>query len=347
MTDEPRNKDTLRRWLLIGGTLMLLLAITVFYFMGGRYVSTDDAYVQSARVDVSANIPGRVIKVDVRDNQPVRRGDVLFELDPREYRIAAENTEARLAEARLQVAAMKASYRQRAADLESARATLAYQQREFDRKTRLAAEHIASEADLDAARHALEEATQKVDSVRQDKMNLLALLDGKPDIAVESHPNVQQAQAAFDRAQLDLSYTVVKSPLDGIVTKVEALQPGDYINAAKPVFALVAGNSAWVEANFKETELAHMRAGQAATIDIDAYSGRSFHGKVESLSPGTGSSFAILPPENATGNWVKVVQRLPVRISIDDPDPSLPLHAGLSAVVTIDTRNSRMGNLLR
>lgn len=331
------DKEKLRKKLLIGGTLAFLLAAAVFYFMGRRYVSTDDAYVESGRVDISPNIPGRVVRIDVRDNQPVRKGDPLFELDSRERLIAVEDAEARLAEARMKVAALKASYGQRLADLESARASLAYRQREFSREDRLFSKHIASQAELDSARHALEEARQKVNAVSQDKMSLLALLGGEPGIDASSHPSVLQAKAALDRARLDLSYTVVRAPLDGIVAKVDGLQPGDYIEAAKPVFALVANRNVWIEANFKETELARMHPGQKATIVVDAYSGHTFRGQVESMSPGTGSSFSLLPPENATGNWVKVVQRLPVRIAIADRDPGLPLHAGLSAIVTVDT----------
>lgn len=341
MSDEMSNKETLRKRLLVGGTIVFIVVASMLYLMGGRYVSTDDAYIESARVNISSNIPGRVIRVYVHDNQVVHRGDPLFELDPREHRITLEDARARLAEARLRVAAMKASYGQRLAELRSASETLAYRQRDYDRQNRLASKHISSQAQLDGAKHALDVAMQNVASVEQEKMNLLALLGGKPNIDVESHPSVQQAKAAFDRAQLNLSYTLVKAPIDGIVTKVEGLQPGDYINAAKPVFSLVA-RKAWVEANFKETALAYMHPGQNVEIEIDAYSRHVFHGRVVSMSPGTGSSFSLLPPENATGNWVKVVQRLPVRISIEDPKVNFPLHVGLSATVTVDTGHRRV-----
>jgi membrane fusion protein (multidrug efflux system) len=181
-----------------------------------------------------------------------------------------------------------------------------------------------------------------VKSAEQEGESVRASLGGVPGIAVDDHPSVREVQAALDRAELDLSYTVVKAPSDGIVAKVEQLQVGDFIRAATPVFALVSDRDVWVEANFKETDLTHLREGQKSTITVDAYPGRTFHGRAVSLSPGTGSSFSVLPPENAAGNWVKVVQRLPVRISIEDADAALALHAGLSATVEVDTGHSRL-----
>ena len=170
---------------------------------------------------------------------------------------------------------------------------------------------------------------------------VVANLGGNPNIAPDKHPAVQQAQARLDRAKLDLSYTTIAAPSDGIVTRVDQLQVGSYIAASAPVFALVSTSDVWVEANFKEDQLTHMRVGQAATVKVDSYPGKSFAGKVASLSPGTGSQFSVLPPENATGNWVKVVQRLPVRVRLDAVDPAFPLHAGLSADVSVDTQHRR------
>lgn len=332
-----------RRGLLIGGPLLFLLIAAAVYLSGGRYVSTDDAYVQSARTEISSNIAGRVIEVAVHDNEPVRKGDVLFKLDSREYAIAVDDAQARLASARLQVAALKATYLQRQADVKAAKDTLAYQQREFERQKTLAAQGISSQAQLEQARHELAAAGQQVLVTEEQRENIRASLGNNPDIAIDEHPSVKETRAALDRAELNLTYTVIKAPADGIVTKVEQLQVGDYVNAAAPAFALVSSKDIWVEANFKETDLTYMRTGQEATINVDSYPGRVFHGKAVSTSPGTGSSFSLLPPENATGNWVKVVQRLPVRISLDDLDEQLPLHAGLSATVEVDTHHSRLG----
>jgi len=321
--------------------ILVVLAIAFFYFTGGRYVSTDNAYVKAAQVAISSNVSGRVNAVNVRDNQEVRQGETLFALDDAPFRIAVEQTQAQLAGARLQVTALKATYRQRQADLQSAQDTLAYQESEFVRQQRLLTSGIASQAQFDRTVHARDEAKQQVAAAQQQIASVLASLDGNPNISVDQHPTVQQAQAEVDRSKLNLSYTVIVAPSAGIVTKVEQLQVGDFIAAATPVFALVAAQDVWIEANFKEVQLTHMRPGQAVAINIDAYPGKLLQGKVISVSPGTGSQFSALPAENATGNWVKVVQRLPVRIEIENRDPELALHMGLSANVEVDTNFHR------
>jgi membrane fusion protein (multidrug efflux system) len=311
------------------------------YLTGGRYEGTDDAYVQTASVAVSSNVAGRVLEVSVRDNQEVRKGDVLFRIDDEPFRIAVEEAAAQLSSARLQVESLKASYRQRQAELQSAHETLAYQQRETDRQKRLLAAGISSQLQVDRVAHSLDTSRTEVAAAEQQESAVLASLGGDPNIAADRHPSVQQAQALLDRAKLNLSYTVVKAPSDGIVARVEQLQVGTYITASAPVFALVVSGDTWIEANFKENQLAHMRAGQPAEVHIDSYPGKTFEGSVASVSPGTGAQFSVLPPENATGNWVKVVQRLPVRIELRDANGDFPLHGGLSATVTVDTRHER------
>jgi len=335
----PRTRLQRLRWPLMLLAPILLAVGLYVYLTSGRYQSTDDAYTQAATVSISSNVAGRVIEVDVRDNQAVRRGEVLYRLDDAPFRIAVSDAEAHLAATRLQVDSMKSVYRQRQVERRSAEDSERYAQTEYDRQKRLLASGIASQAQFDQASHALDTARQQVANVEQQIGVALADLDGNPDIAPERHPLVQQAQAALDRARLNLSYTVVKAPADGVVTKVDQLQVGDYIAASAPTFPLVSTHDVWVEANFKEGQLAHMRAGQSASVRIDRYPDQKFEARVTSLSPGTGSEFSLLPPENATGNWVKVVQRVPVRLQLLDLDPKEPLQAGLSASVTVDTQS--------
>ena len=328
------------RWLLMSlGVVAVIGAGAYLYVTGGRYQSTDDAYAQAATVSISSNVAGRVSKIEVRDNELVHRGATLFKLDDAPFRIAVSDAAAHLADTRLQIESLKSTYRQRQVELQAARNTQAYAQQQYDRQTRLLTSGIASQAQFDQAAHALDAARQQVANVQQQIGVALANLGGDPNIAPERHPVVAQAQAALDRAQLNLSYTVISAPTDGVVTKVEQLQVGDTIAASAPVFALVSTSDVWIEANFKEVQLARMRPGQIATVRIDRYPGRKLSAKVTSLSPSTGSQFSLLPPENATGNWVKVVQRVPVRLQLTNVAAGFLVQAGLSADVTVDTHS--------
>jgi membrane fusion protein (multidrug efflux system) len=338
---EAGWRKRLRLPLMMGGPALAAIIALYVYLTGGRYEGTDDAYVQTASVAVSSNVAGRVQELEVRDNQAVHKGDVLFRLDDEPFRIAVEEAAAQLSSARLQVESLKASYWQRQAELQSARETLTFQKRETDRQQRLLAAGISSQLQVDRAVHALDTARTQVAAAEQQVSAVVANLGGDPNIAPDRHPTVQHAQALLDRAKLNLSYTVIKAPSAGIVTRVEQLQVGTYISASAPVFALVVAGDTWIEANFKEDQLTHMRVGQQVDVHVDSYPGKKFDGTVVSVSPGTGSQFSLLPPENATGNWVKVVQRLPVRIELRQVDPEFPLHGGLSATVNVDTRHER------
>jgi membrane fusion protein, multidrug efflux system len=336
-------RQRVRLPLMLFGPIIVLLAAGWWYLTSGRYISTDDAYVDAARVAISNEVSGRVAEIDVRDNQVVKAGQVLFTLDQRPFHIAVEEAKAQLASIKLQIEAMKATYQQKKADAAANEATLVYQQRELERQQRLLASGTASQSQYDQTNHAYKIARQELASKEQDVASTLASLGGDPDIPVAQHPMVQHAQAALDRAELNLSYTVVRAPEAGIVTKVDQLQVGDWVQgvdtgaAPTTLFSLVSTKRIWVTANFKETELTHMRPGQTATVEIDTYPDTAFPAQVQSLSPGTGLTFSLLPAENATGNWVKVVQRLPVRLSFDELDPNHPLAAGLSATVEVDT----------
>jgi membrane fusion protein, multidrug efflux system len=333
-------RQRVRLPLMLAGPIVVALAAGWWYLTSGRYVSTDDAYIQAARTMISADVSGRVMTVEVHDNERVTQGQVLYRLDPHSYQVAVNDATAQLGVARLQVEALKATYQQKVSENKSAQETLDYAQREYDRQKKLVGSGVSSQQQFDQASNALEVARQRVAATQHDLGNVLAQLGGNPDIPLADHPMVQRAQAVVEAKQIDLTDTVIRAPENGIATKVEQLQVGDYITAATPVFSLMS-DRIWVEANFKETELTHMRPGQDATVEVDTYPDSSCHGKVVSLSPGTGLTFSLLPPENATGNWVKVVQRLPVRLSVDCADNDAPLHAGLSVTVDVDTKYKR------
>jgi membrane fusion protein (multidrug efflux system) len=344
----PRTlAERLRAPLMIGVPAVVLVVALVMYLTGGRIQSTDDAYVQAARVQVSSNISGRVVEVAVHENQLVKKGDVLFRLDSAPLDTALAQSEAMAAQARLQVDGYRALYQQRIAETAAAADQLRYQTKELARQTALLQSGVTSQAGLDLAQNAVNAARQRLNAAKEAEAQALAVLGGAPDRPVDQHPSVRAALAQAAKDRLNRSYGVVLAPQDGIVTKVEQLQVGDYVNAAQPLFALVSPR-VWIDANLKEDQLAHVRPGQKAEVRIDARKDVVYHGKVASLSPGTGSSFALLPPENATGNWVKVVQRVAVRIELDPKDLAAhPLQAGLSAKVSIDTGRSRTGGDIR
>ena len=305
--------------LLLAGPVVVLLVAAYLYVTAGSTVSTDDSYVQADKVTVSADVAGRVVAVAVHDNQLVHAGDVLFQIDDRQYRIAVAPAQAELATARLKVREMLDN--------------LAYRQTEFDRQQTLFKNHVTSQARLDEARNAFDVARQQAAGLTPPSASDAA---AAIDAEIEQHPLVLQAKAALDQADLDLARTTVKAPLDGVVTQVSSLPVGEYLNVAQPAFALIASTKVWVEANFKETDLSQMRVGAKATISFDAYPGHKMSAVVQSIGAGTGAQFSILPAQNATGNWVKVVQRVPVRLRLLDPADDIDLRAGLSASVSVD-----------
>ncbi len=333
------SRNLFLRIVLMASIPLVLVAIAAYiYFTSGRSASTDDAYVQADKVVVSSDVSGRVIAVDVKDNQPVKAGQVLIRLDDGSYKIALAKAQANLAATKLQIDGLRATYKQRQADVKAAQDTLDYMQREADRQGQLLATHITTQQKYDEARHNLDAARQQLSSTQQQLANVLASLGGNPDTPTDQHPLVLQAKAQVDQAALDLSDTVIRAPTDGYVALVSRLPVGQYLTAATPAFNLMTTDRAWIEANFKETDLTRMRPGQNATCDIDTYPDREFRAHVDSISAGTGSEFSVLPAQNSTGNWVKIVQRIPVRLVIDNPDPGHPLRAGMSATCAVDTR---------
>jgi len=323
---------------MLGIPALILAGVAYLVLTEGRSETTDDSYVQEDKVPISASIAGRVIEVDVAENQMVKAGQTLFKLDPVDEVTAERRTEAMLAAARLQVVSLRSSLDQQRLMLASALKTRDFTLREADRQTALVAAGVSSRQQAADARHSAELAADQAAVAGQQVQAALANL-GQAQTEPDLYPSVMQAKAQLDAAQTDLSHTVIIAPQDGVVTRVDQLQTGAYINPSQTVFYLLSGEP-WVEANFKENQLAKMKVGQPATIQIDALGGKAFKGYVASFSPGSGSSFSPLPAQNATGNWVKVVQRLPVRIAFDKAPPEVVSRAGLSARVTVDVRGS-------
>jgi membrane fusion protein (multidrug efflux system) len=330
-------RERLRRPLLLLFPILLAVAGAGYYLVEAPYVSTDDAFVHAAKEAINARVAGQVVDIAVKDNQRVQKGQVLFQVDPEPYQIAVDQADARLASARLQINELKATYRQELAELQSAGATADYDQREYARRKALVTDGWTPREVYDQADMNLKVARQHIASIDQQIANTVVALNGDPNIDVDRHPTVRAAKAQLDQARLNLSYATVYAPDDGVVARVDDLQVGDYVTPGAAVFSMMSIRRIWIEANFRETGLTHMRPNQAATLAVDAYPDRTFKAHIVSMSPGTGSDFAVLPPENATGNWVKVVQRLPVRLELDSIDPNRPLFSGISVTVQVDT----------
>ncbi|MBZ0092895.1 MAG: HlyD family secretion protein, partial [Sulfuricellaceae bacterium] len=306
---------------------------------GGRYVETDNAYVKADKVPVSADVSGTIKEVFVRENQTVTRGQPLFRIDSAAFRVAVDKAEAKLAQVRADLAAMQASYREKQAEIALARTKYAFAQKEQRRQVNLVARNFISASKYDDARQSSELAAQQIEVLREDLKRIAETLGGSVGDPVENHPSYRAALAELEQARLDLARTQVRASLPGAVSNPP--KPGQYIAAGNTAMALVVGGHLWVEANFTETDLGHIRPGQPAEVHIDAYPNALWRGVVDSLSPATGAEFSVIPAQNATGNWVKIAQRVPVRIRLDAA-PGLPqLRAGLSAVTEIDTGHRR------
>lgn len=336
---DPSAKQRRRgpRYLLMAALPLALVAGGGWYWVsGGRWASTDNAYVQQNKVLVAPEVEGRIAEVLVGQNQTVKPGDVLFRIDDAAYRISLEKADGAVALARLQVEELRTRLKDAELKAETARNTLAFQEVQFGRQEKLRQTGNATEAQYDSARHELDLARQALAEAEQGVTDTLVALGGDANIETDKHPSVLGALAAQDSARLDLTRSVVRAPTTGTVSQVANLQVGQYVGSGSPVMAIIDTTSTWVEANFKETDLSHMRPGQSAELTLDAYPDVTITGHVDSFGGGTGAVFSLLPAQNATGNWVKVVQRVPVRIALDEPT-SLPLKAGLSVGVDVDT----------
>ncbi|HVM84787.1 MAG TPA: HlyD family secretion protein [Candidatus Binatia bacterium] len=323
------------------GPIAVLVGAGYVYATGGRYQGTDNAYVKAHMVSIAPEISGRVVSVPVHENEVVKQGDVLLQIDPEPLKIALAGAQAELAAAKNEIEAQKAAYRQRQADLQMANDNIGLAQREYARRQKLFAAKTISESDFDEARNQYSVMQATAAGVKQDILRILSDLNGNPDIAPEDHPRVQAAQAKVDQAELDLRRATIAAPGAGVVSQIDNVRPGTYVSAGRPAFSLVSDQDVWVEANLKETDMTFVRPGQPATIEVDTYPNVEFRGTVESVGAATGSEFSALPAQNATGNWVKVVQRIPVRLKITPAPDQPPLRAGMSVVVAIDTGHTR------
>jgi membrane fusion protein (multidrug efflux system) len=335
---EPKKARPLRKALLMLSVPVLLLAgVGGWWLSGSQQESTENAYLHQARISVAPTVGGRVVAVNLHDLQPVKAGDLLFQVDPQPYELAVAQAEVAVNAARLQVEQLEAALAQAEAQAALAADDAAYQAEELARQEALSGKGVTSTSALDEVRHASRQANERAEVATLTADAARAALGGDPKAATDAHPAVRAALVELDRARYNLSVTRVTAPADGVIYQAASFREGVMLAAGQPVFALVETGEAWVDANFKETQLADLAQGQPAEIVFDAAPGLAFSGTVEAIGAGTGAEFSLLPAQNATGNWVKVTQRVPVRIKLDDPAGAAALASGLSAEVTVNT----------
>ena len=334
------SRKWLRPLLLVGVPLAVLAGAAMVWLWSGRFVTTDNAYVKADIAQVSSEVAGRVMAVEVRDHSPVRAGDVLVRLDPEPYRIALARADAEADASRGAVRTLVAAFHEASSELAEAQNRVAYTKSQLDRHRQLAGRGVVSTAKLEEIEDAAKQAADKVVVAKAKVDRTLASLGNQPERPIDLHPLVREKLSQRERAALDLARTTITAPVDGVAVNVKT-QLGEQVRAQVPMFAIVSSTRPWVEANFKETDLTHVRPGQIATVVLDIYPDVTFEAEIETISPATGAEFALLPPQNASGNWVKVVQRLPVKLRLHQRAGEPPLRAGMTASVKVDTGRQR------
>jgi membrane fusion protein, multidrug efflux system len=336
-----KSRKRLRMVLLVVLPLIALVAGGYFYLSGGRYVETDNAYVGAQKVLITPDISGKIVNIAVHEGQHVKPGDELFTLDAEPFQFALTAAQAKLAAAKTDYDKLKTTYTSTKTLVDLADKSVAFKLHDFERKADLAKRGASTQVDVDNAGNAVVTAQLQAQLGKQQLATTLSQLLGDPDLPLEKFPEYMQAQSAVENAQRDLTHTIVRAPISGTATQVDNIQLGRFIGAGSPVLSVIDDEQPWVDANPKETDLTYLRVGQQTTLDVDSFPEHSFSGHVVAVSPGTGAQFSILPPQNASGNWVKVVQRVPVRIAFDKDEDTARLRAGMSVNVAIDTHHSR------
>lgn len=324
-----------RLFLLLFVPLVALSAGLVVYLHSGRYVETDNAYVKANKIPISPEVSGAVKEVYVQENDEVSEHQPLFKLDPKPYQVALNKAEAQLGKVRTELSALKASFEEKQAEIDAATTRLTFAEKNQKRQQELATKHFVSASIIDESQKDVDLAKQEILALERDLERIKAMLNNSISAPVESHPNYLSAQAEVDQARLNLERVIIKAPSAGRINRPP--QQGEYLTTGRTAMTLVAIKNLWIEANFTETDLTHINPGQPVTIHISTYPKKTWKGVVESLSPATGAEFSLIPPQNATGNWVRITQRLPVRIKLDSDSSPYQLMAGLSASVKIDT----------
>ena len=340
VTRRARRK-ALRPFLMAFGVVAVIVASFTYWIMSGRIVSIDDAYVRAAKLAVSTDVSGIVTEVAVKEGQRVKKGDVLFRLDPLPFQISLEGAKANLGQIALSMDAMKRDYQRMLQDIDAKQAMREDDEATFTRYSNLVKSGGVTKADYDNARFKLASDNAAVESLKTLAQVQLAKLGGSAEVDVTRTPEYLRAKAAVDEAQRELDHTVVRAPFDGIATQVDTVQPGMYLAASTAAFGLVSTEHVWLEANPKETDLTYVKPGDPVDFTVDTYPGRTWKGIVDTIAPASGAEFSVLPPQNASGNWVKVVQRIPLRVRVDHQPGDPELRAGMSVIVDVDTGHVR------